>query len=218
MGSRSAGLKPFTDEAFAEYLRCLQHRAALAASAKITAPVPASIWSTTAPTSPPTIICSLPLRVLWGAEGTVGRCFDPLKEWQQVATNVTRPGPARRPLHRRRSPRTVARRSAGISALNEPADRDAMLAASAASACFAMSQKKDTVPLPEDLRVLLTVIRKNGFAAAADELGLSPGLCQQTHPDSRNHPWHAPAAPHQSPRLAHRGRRTCAALGVAHSR
>lgn len=37
-----------------------------------------------------------------------------------------------------------------------------------------MSQKKDSVPLPEDLRVLLTVIRKNGFAAAADELGLSP--------------------------------------------
>ena len=24
-----------------------------------------------------------------GAEGTVGRCFDPLQEWQQVATNVT---------------------------------------------------------------------------------------------------------------------------------
>lgn len=39
---------------------------------------------------------------------------------------------------------------------------------------FDMSQKKDTVPLPEDLRVLLTVIRQSGFAAAADELGLSP--------------------------------------------
>jgi len=37
-----------------------------------------------------------------------------------------------------------------------------------------MTQKKDTVPLPEDLRVFLTVIRKAGFAAAADELGLSP--------------------------------------------
>ncbi|TKJ84469.1 LysR family transcriptional regulator [Pseudomonas koreensis] len=49
-----------------------------------------------------------------------------------------------------------------------------MLAASAASVRFDISQKKDTVPLPEDLRVLLTVIRKNGFAAAADELGLSP--------------------------------------------
>ncbi len=30
------------------------------------------------------------------------------------------------------------------------------------------------MPLPEDLRVFLTVIRKSGFAAAADELGLSP--------------------------------------------
>ncbi|EJN18074.1 LysR substrate-binding domain-containing protein [Pseudomonas sp. GM80] len=49
-----------------------------------------------------------------------------------------------------------------------------MLAAPAASVRFAMPQNKDTVPLPEDLRVLLTVIRKNGFAAAADELGLSP--------------------------------------------
>lgn len=37
-----------------------------------------------------------------------------------------------------------------------------------------MTNKKDTVPLPEDLRVFLTVIRKAGFAAAADELGLSP--------------------------------------------
>jgi LysR family transcriptional activator of dmlA len=37
-----------------------------------------------------------------------------------------------------------------------------------------MNLKKDTAPLPEDLRVFLTVIRKHGFAAAADELGLSP--------------------------------------------
>ncbi|QAY87309.1 LysR substrate-binding domain-containing protein [Pseudomonas arsenicoxydans] len=49
-----------------------------------------------------------------------------------------------------------------------------MLAAHAASARSVMPLKKDTVPLPEDLRVLLTVIRKSGFAAAADELGLSP--------------------------------------------
>ncbi|MDR9754015.1 alpha/beta hydrolase [Pseudomonas sp. SZMC_28357] len=88
MGSRSAGLKPFTDEAFSEYMRCLQipgsargicedyrasanidlahDRADLAAGRHLT----------------------LPLLVLWGADGTVGRCFDPLKEWQQVATNV----------------------------------------------------------------------------------------------------------------------------------
>lgn len=38
----------------------------------------------------------------------------------------------------------------------------------------AMTQHKDAIPLPEDLRVFLMVIRKSGFAAAADELGLSP--------------------------------------------
>lgn len=89
MGSRSAGLKPFTEQAFGEYLRCLQlpgsargicedyrasagidlehDRANIAASQHL----------------------NLPLRVLWGADGVVGRCFDPLGEWQQVATNVT---------------------------------------------------------------------------------------------------------------------------------
>lgn len=29
-----------------------------------------------------------PLRVLWGAEGVVGRCFEPLKLWQAAAENV----------------------------------------------------------------------------------------------------------------------------------
>ncbi|WP_397452301.1 LysR substrate-binding domain-containing protein [Pseudomonas sp. NA-150] len=37
-----------------------------------------------------------------------------------------------------------------------------------------MNAKKEAAPLPEDLHVFLTVIRKAGFAAAADELGLSP--------------------------------------------
>jgi len=33
---------------------------------------------------------------------------------------------------------------------------------------------RDQLPLPEDLRVFLTVIRKQSFAGAADELGVSP--------------------------------------------
>lgn len=37
-----------------------------------------------------------------------------------------------------------------------------------------MNSPRDPFPLPEDLRVFLTVIRKQGFAAAAEELGLSP--------------------------------------------
>ena len=89
MGSRSAGLTPFTEPAFSEYLRCLQRPGSARgicedyrASASIDlehdrADIAAGHH------------LDLPLRVLWGAQGTVGRCFDPLKEWQLVATNVS---------------------------------------------------------------------------------------------------------------------------------
>lgn len=88
MGSRSAGLKPFTDEAFAEYLRCLtlpgtatgiceDYRAAAGIDLEHDqADIDAGHH------------LNLPLLVMWGAEGTVGRCFEPLKEWQKVATDV----------------------------------------------------------------------------------------------------------------------------------
>lgn len=88
MGSRSAGLAPFTAEAYAEYLRCIRdpatvhgiceeyrasagidldhERADIAAGRKIECDVLA----------------------LWGADGAVGKCFDPLAEWQQIARNV----------------------------------------------------------------------------------------------------------------------------------
>lgn len=37
-----------------------------------------------------------------------------------------------------------------------------------------MNTNRDQFPLPDDLKVFLTVIRKNGFASAAEELGYSP--------------------------------------------
>ncbi|MGV6475302.1 alpha/beta fold hydrolase [Azotobacter vinelandii] len=88
MGSRSAGMRPFSDEAFAEYLRCLKlpgtargicgdyrasagidlehDRADLAAGQRL----------------------QMPLLALWGEQGTVGKCFDPLAEWRKVAADV----------------------------------------------------------------------------------------------------------------------------------
>ncbi|ACO77184.1 Alpha/beta hydrolase fold protein [Azotobacter vinelandii CA] len=88
MGSRSAGMRPFSDEAFAEYLRCLKlpgtargicgdyrasagidlehDRADLAAGQRL----------------------QMPLLALWGEQGTVGKCFDPLTEWRKVAADV----------------------------------------------------------------------------------------------------------------------------------
>lgn len=89
MGGRHAGLVPFTPAALAEYERC----AAIAgtgtsicedyrASASIDlehdrADVKAGHR------------LSMPLRVLWGQHGAVGRCFDVLALWRERATQVT---------------------------------------------------------------------------------------------------------------------------------
>ncbi|RQO36030.1 alpha/beta hydrolase [Herminiimonas sp. KBW02] len=88
IAGRSAGMKPFTPEAYAEYLRCLRdpatihgicedyrasagidlehERADLAAGNKIQAP----------------------MLTLWGKHGVIEQCFQPLEEWQHLAANV----------------------------------------------------------------------------------------------------------------------------------
>jgi haloacetate dehalogenase len=88
MGGRSAGLTPFDPRAFAEYTRalslpgaahglCEDYRAAasidlehdradLAAGKRL----------------------AMPLLALWGAQGVVHRCFQPLTEWRLVADDV----------------------------------------------------------------------------------------------------------------------------------
>lgn len=88
MGSRSAGLKPFTDEAFAEYLRCLKlPGAATGICEDYRAAAGIDLEHDQADIDAGHHL-NLPLLVMWGAEGTVGRCFEPLKEWQKVATDV----------------------------------------------------------------------------------------------------------------------------------
>lgn len=88
MGTRSAGLAPFPPEVLAEYLRCLS----LPGTARgICEDYRASAGIDLAHDQADLDAgrrLELPLRVLWGAEGTVGRCFDPLAEWRQVATQV----------------------------------------------------------------------------------------------------------------------------------
>lgn len=88
MGNRSAGLTPFDPRALAEYTRALQ--------------LPGSAHGLCEDYRAAASIdlahdrhdrerghhISTPLQVLWGAEGVVQRCFEPLKEWQRVASNV----------------------------------------------------------------------------------------------------------------------------------
>ena len=88
MGKRSAGLAPFDPRALAEYQRCLalpgaahgiceDYRAAATIDLEHDR-VDRDAGSRLA----------LPLMVLWGEQGVVGRCFDPIAEWQRVAAEV----------------------------------------------------------------------------------------------------------------------------------
>jgi haloacetate dehalogenase len=88
MGSRVAGMAPFTDEAFAEYLRCARlPGAAHAVCEDYRASASIDLEHDRADIAAGNHL-QLPLLVLWGAQGVVGRCFDPLKEWREVASNV----------------------------------------------------------------------------------------------------------------------------------
>jgi len=88
MGTRSAGMSPFTEEAFSEYLRCLKLPGAATgicedyrASAGIDL-----VHDKTDIEAGHKVSC--PLLVLWGKEGVVGRCFEPIVEWEKVAEQV----------------------------------------------------------------------------------------------------------------------------------
>lgn len=88
MGGRSAGMAPFTDEAFSEYLRCLSMPGtARGICEDYRASATIDLEHDRADIAARNYL-QLPLMVLWGEEGIVGRCFDPLKEWQQIATDV----------------------------------------------------------------------------------------------------------------------------------
>ena len=88
MGRRSAGLRPFDPRALAEYQRCMalpgaahaiceDYRAAAGIDLEHDRADRAQGWRQTTP-----------LLALWGAEGVVQRCFDPLALWQRIAIDV----------------------------------------------------------------------------------------------------------------------------------
>ena len=88
MGRRSAGLAPFDPRALAEYTRCLalpgtargiceDYRAAAGIDLEHDRIDRDAVR-----------LLDTPLLVLWGADGVVGRCFDPLREWRKLAARV----------------------------------------------------------------------------------------------------------------------------------
>lgn len=88
MGSRSAGMRPFTDEAFAEYLRCLKlPGTAHGICGDYRASAGIDLEHDQADLEAGRLMVT-PLLALWGGDGTVGKCFDPLAEWRKVADDV----------------------------------------------------------------------------------------------------------------------------------
>ena len=88
IGVRSTGLKPFTSDAYAEYLRCLSDPASAHGicedyRASITIDLEHDRADLTAGKR---IAC--PFLALWGADGVVGKCFEPLAEWRSWSADV----------------------------------------------------------------------------------------------------------------------------------
>ncbi|CAN7350658.1 alpha/beta fold hydrolase [Acidovorax delafieldii] len=88
MGRRSAGLAPFDARALAEYVRCL----ALPGTAHgICEDYRASAGIDLVHDRADRDACRqlpMPLLALWGEQGVVHQCFQPLAEWQRVAADV----------------------------------------------------------------------------------------------------------------------------------
>ena len=89
MGSRSAGLAPFDPRALQQYQRCLAlPGAAHGLCEDYRASASIDLEHDRADLARGHRL-AMPLLVLWGAQGIVQRCFDPLAEWRQVADDVT---------------------------------------------------------------------------------------------------------------------------------
>ncbi len=88
IGARSAGLAPFTAEAYAEYLRCLSDPATAHGicedyRASMTIDLEHDRATLDAKQQ---ITC--PFMALWGAQGVIEQCFNPIAEWRAYAPDV----------------------------------------------------------------------------------------------------------------------------------
>jgi len=89
LGGRSAGLSPFDLRALAEYERCMAlPGAAHALCEDYRASADIDLEHDREDIEAGHFL-TLPTLVLWGEQGVVNRCFEPLKEWQKIGTQVS---------------------------------------------------------------------------------------------------------------------------------
>ena len=89
MGRRSAGLSPFTEDAWAEYARAMSDPACVHAMCEdYRAAATIDLEHDRADREAGRKV-QCPVRVLWGKRGVIERCFDPLNDWRRVAADVS---------------------------------------------------------------------------------------------------------------------------------
>ena len=88
LGRRSAGLAPFDARALAEYVRCIElPGTAHGLCEDYRASAGIDLVHDQLDLDEKNFV-KQPLLVLWGEQGVVHQCFEPLKEWSKVAVNV----------------------------------------------------------------------------------------------------------------------------------
>ena len=87
VGAGSAGMKPFTPDAWAEYERCYSPEMIHASCEDYRAAASIDLEHDRADRAAGRRVRA-PLLALWGAHGVVERCFQPMDEWRRVADDV----------------------------------------------------------------------------------------------------------------------------------
>jgi len=88
LGRRSAGLAPFDARALTEYVRCIElPGAAHGLCEDYRASAGIDLVHDQLDLDDKNFV-EQPLLILWGEQGVVHQCFEPLKEWSKVAVNV----------------------------------------------------------------------------------------------------------------------------------
>ncbi len=85
-GSGSAGMTPFAPEALEEYLACFADPATIHGSCEDYRA--AALIDIDHDDADGAFKLPMPVRALWGANGIIGKCFDPLALWRQRAERV----------------------------------------------------------------------------------------------------------------------------------
>ena len=88
MGRRGAAMAPFEARAWAEYTRCIQLPGAAHAMCEDYRAAAGIDLDHDRADRERGLRLAMPLLALWGEQGVVQRCFEPLAEWRRVATDV----------------------------------------------------------------------------------------------------------------------------------